>query len=617
MTLRNGLLLICFLGIGCGTQAQKKAFVDQNYPLGATSNFSNGEVDFFPILTRIEAPKPDGGGFSDYRDALKDKLREKRKKSQGGGQKNVALGTADNPVIWHSFEGNPGVTGVPNDNGVAISPDGFVVSVINSSVTTFDKNGDRLKFRSLQSFADELGIQARKFDPRAVYLPKQDRFVLIYLAGSTSAETFLMLAFSQSNDPTEGWNHYALSGDVDSLNVWSDYPIVSLKENELVVTLNLIRQGEPWETGFEGSIIWEIDLASGTAGTDLETRYWKTVTHNGLGIRNLCAVKNADHGSGDDLWFLSNRNFDEQNDTLWMFHISGDMLDPIPTLTSEAIVLERPYGFPPNAFQLDNEDLATNDSRWLDAIQIGDQIQFVGNTLVPSNNNPGIYHGYLNDIYGTPAISGDYITMDEFDFGYPGIEYIGMEPGSKEVVIGVNYSSDSIHPGYGVIYSDGLGGYSDFVVIKEGSRPIDYLTGVDRWGDYFGIHQELGKPGSVWLSGSYGGAGNDPHPWISNVGHPSKSSVLENSGIEDVAVHVFPNPMVSQLHVDFTVEKSTIYRMELYDMEGRLVDVLLKSKVKPGLNRFSFSLDNLAGSSYILHIIGENGIVKTQTVIKE
>lgn len=617
MTIRNLLLLICALGTGTLTQAQENTFVDKSYPLGATSNFSNGTVDYFPILTRIEAPKPDGGAFMDQRDALKENLRQKRLKHHSGGQKNVSLGTTENPVIWHSFEGNPGVTGVPNDNGLAISPDGFVVSVINSSVTTYDKTGDRKKFRSLQSFADELGIEARKFDPRALYLPKQDRFALVYLAGSTSAETFLMLAFSQSNDPTEGWNHYALSGDVDSLDVWSDYPIVSLKENELVVTLNLIRQGEPWETGFEGSIIWEIDLESGTAGSDLETRYWQTVTHNGLGIRNLCSVKNAEHGTGEDLWFLSNRNFDEQNDTLWMFHISGDMQAANPTLTSQAIVLEKPYGFPPNAFQLDNDDLATNDARWLDAIQIGNQIQFVGNTLIPSNNNPGVYHGYLNDIYGSPTVTGDYITMDEFDFGYPGIEYIGMDAGSKEVVIGVNYSSDSIHPGYGVLYSDGLGGYSDFVVIKEGSKPINFLTGVDRWGDYFGIHQEVGKPGSVWLSGTYGGAGNDPHPWISNVGHPSRSNIQSSLATEDVKVQVFPNPMVSQLHVDFTVEKSSVYRMELYDMEGRLVDVLLKSKVKPGLNRFSFSLDNLTGSAYVLHIVGDNGIIKSHTVIKE
>jgi len=607
-----GLAVVSFVLASAGFAQSPRTM---SFPLLGTNQLTDEVVDYHPNLKRIEAPKPGGSYLVDPRDVLKEKVNAKRRKHQGGGFKDVVLGNAASPWINASFQGNPGVSGVPNDNGIAVNKQQTVVSVINSNLSVFDVEGDRLYYKSLQGFSDNLGIEERKFDPRVVYVPSRDRFVVVYLAGSTSAGTYLMLGFSDTNDPLGAWHHYALPGDADNLNVWSDYPIVALKKDEIFVSLNLIRDGEPWETGFEGSIVWQIDLDNGFNGEELTTRYWPTAQHDDKKVRNLCLVKDEDMGTRSDLFLLSNRNFDETNDSIWLFHITGDLNDPTAEMTSGVYTLENPYGFPPNAQQNHDDDLATNDARWLDAIQIGDQIQFVGNTYVPSNGKPGVYHGFIEDVNGTPVFSGDYITTELFDLGYPGLEYFSVEHQDPEVLIGVNYSNDTIFAGYGAIYYDGKGGYSDFVIIKEGEEPIHALVGTDRWGDYFGIHQDPTYEGVMWLNGTYGGSGLDPEPWISVLVHPSISSVEERKTVESLST-VYPNPVYTELSVEFTMNKSERVKLELLNGAGAYLDLIMNTKVKAGTNKFSFSLDQYPAGTYFIRVAPEEGAPFVRKVVK-
>ncbi len=66
--------------------------------------------------------------------------------------------------------------GVPSDNAMAISNDGFIVSAINTNVQFYDTNKDTLiKKMSLRQFAWGLdGVNSHQYDPKAIYDPVND-----------------------------------------------------------------------------------------------------------------------------------------------------------------------------------------------------------------------------------------------------------------------------------------------------------------------------------------------------------------------------------------------------------------------------------------------------------
>ena len=101
------------------------------------------------------------------------------------------------------------------------------------------------------------------------------------------------------------------------------------------------------------------------------------IKHNGRLVRNLHAVRGHDN-IADRLQFLSNRNFDLQNDTIFLVTLNEGDVDT--TVDVQALVTNLPYGVPPNGKQGDTDTsdatkgLQTNDGRVLGAIQKDDWI---------------------------------------------------------------------------------------------------------------------------------------------------------------------------------------------------------------------------------------------------
>ena len=69
---------------------------------------------------------------------------------------------------------------------------------------------------------------------------------------------------SQTNDPAGLWNLYALPGNPKDNDRWTDYPMIALTEGELFLTGNLIIPGEPWQTGFSETLIWQMSRTKDT-----------------------------------------------------------------------------------------------------------------------------------------------------------------------------------------------------------------------------------------------------------------------------------------------------------------------------------------------------------------
>ncbi|HEX2900841.1 MAG TPA: hypothetical protein VHS96_14055, partial [Bacteroidia bacterium] len=214
-------------------------------PLQATVNMREIKEDFHPLMVRLEAPFPGGNSEKAWLAAEKERLMARYQPPALNAQKVDS--TAPSPWMGDNFATNHVINGVPNDNDMAISNGGKIVSVINSNIYMHDEYGATLMANvSLDAWSAALNLNGDKFDPRALYDPIHDRFIIACLNGFLNTTSYVVVGFSQTNDPTGTWNLYALPGDPNLDTLWTDYPIMALTEHELFLTGNLLYNNQPW-----------------------------------------------------------------------------------------------------------------------------------------------------------------------------------------------------------------------------------------------------------------------------------------------------------------------------------------------------------------------------------
>lgn len=193
------------------------------------------------FIKSIEAPAPDGETARQKTNRLK-KINAKKYP-----RKNISAiinNRNDELSIGYSENANPQHFFVPSDNSMAISDEGMIVSCINSSYYFYDAvaniqltNGDLLSYSS--------DPNSNVFDPKVIYDPKQDRFIMVMLKDfSSTSNNQIIIVFSSSNDPLDEWYVYSLTGNPFNATEWSDYPAISITDNELFITANLLGDGE-------------------------------------------------------------------------------------------------------------------------------------------------------------------------------------------------------------------------------------------------------------------------------------------------------------------------------------------------------------------------------------
>ena len=171
-------------------------------------------------------------------------------------------GLAVNPSIVKGAQGNTS-NSVPNDNDIAVSNDGKVVSVVNSNIRIYDDTLKSIFNKTLTSLVSSLGVYTWISDPRVIYDPSSDRFILVCFSGNLSTESTIMVGFTQTNDPTGAWNFYTLNGNSFNDSTWSDYPIISVSDKDFFITFNQVKYNVSWTVGFKQSVIWQIDKQHG------------------------------------------------------------------------------------------------------------------------------------------------------------------------------------------------------------------------------------------------------------------------------------------------------------------------------------------------------------------
>lgn len=514
------------------------------------------------------------------------------------------------PTIEDDFTGRPvGGSGIPNDNSMAISNNGTIISVINTTITILNEQGDLLKFRTLSGIvAGQLGLLDRFYDPKVTYDPIEDRFILVFLEGSNSNDTRIVVGFTQTNDPTGDWNFYALNGKPLGGQTWSDYPIIAHNKQDLYITVNLLRDNESWQEGFVESFIWQVNKADGYAGEELTTNLFSGIKFNNKSVWSICPVQPALDFNQDNMYFLSVRPDAESNDTVFLHEVTNTSTSGSAEYKLTVLKTDTKYGVPPSAYQPEvGFRLQTNDTRVLSAINIGKDIHYVQSTILEDEIKSGIYHGLIKDVESSPTILGSIISSETLDYAYPSIAFAGEDAGDKNsMLITFSHVGEQDYAGTSAVFHNRAGSkvglFSDAVMVKEGEGIINTFVADtnERWGDYTDIQAKYNEPGIVWLCGSYGDERDLNNVWL------AKMKVNNNLATVDQYL-TYPNPANSAITVAASFPSDDVVTLRLSDTRGTIVKERANEPVSEGYVEFQLNTTGISSGIYVLSIVNDKG----------
>lgn len=597
-------------------QINGQNITDKSYPLSAKFNMSNAKSEWVVTIKNIENIYEGNSKYSRLFSESKENVEKTFPRKNGNiydkNLKNISF-EADSFQVLNGFVGNGWGGGTPNDNTLAISNGNYLVSSINSSINVYDLNIDSLVMSvSMNSFANAVqGISTHQYDPKLLYDQIEDRFILVFLAGSESSSTDIIIGFSSTNNPLDSWNLYSLPGNPLNDTSWFDYPAINLTQNELFLTGNLLSDSGSWQVSFKQSIVWQIDKHKGYQGLPLQTRLWSDINFQGSRLRNIHPVNGGDYIPEKEIYLLNTRNFDLQNDTVFLIHINGTQYETETEMTVKSVITNKAYGMPPDARQNGTHKLATNDARVLGAFLQNNKIQFVSNTIDTNYGSAGVYHGVITG-YNTnnPVCVGNIISDSIIDFGYPNISFSGKQSDEDQAIITFEFSgkSDTLYPGFCGIFYEGEHKYSEIIKLKKGSCVINIISGVDRWGDYSGSQRKHNEPGKVWVSGTFSvqeGFYKTNATWIAELYSTFEKSVPTTPSF-DKKIVVYPNPTSDLVHFNFEISEATIVQFILSDISGRISDNFYTARLPKGRNLITVPIGHLSKGSYIIKMINKD-----------
>ena len=509
------------------------------------------------------------------------------------------------PVIGTNFLGNINNSNSPMDNSIAISNGGWIVSVANTTIEYDDMAGNNTYYNDIPTFFNDNTI-TNVCDPVVIYDSGADRFIFFAQeCAGNSANSFLLICFSKTNNPNDGWWKYKLSGNPLNNNTWFDYPKLAVSNNELYITGNLFTNSG----NFNQAILYQIQKNNGFLGNSISWQYWSNISGSPFTLLPVSYGQSGNYGPGCYLVATTAGGAS----SVKLYDLTDDM-----TATNEQLnyytVSTNAYAPAGDASQLGTTCLLDNgDCRALSGFYLNGLIHFVFHSDIGSGWN-GINYNRLNPVAQTNQ-STTFGSVGNFDYSYPSVSSYASSPTDASVMIGFGRSSANIYPEVRVVNCDNGMNWSGSSLVKSSTGFVSYTSSTkERWGDYTGTarkHNSMNP--SIWMNGMYGTSSNVWNTWIAEI-HDNQVGISEQNK-QAQKLKVFPNPIVESFTIEFILDNTTNLLIEIIDVNGKLVKELYNGKGVSGTNNFSFNKANLANGTYFLTIKNNSNIIKNEKII--
>ena len=526
-------------------------------------------------------------------------------------EQNPEIGSplAVTPVLGTNFLGNELFGGTPCDNSMAISNGGKIVSADNATMEVYDGDAADPYLFTLQGHSDFFSFlnpapQGNIYDPKVLYDSGADRFIYLILHGSSSAQTELLICFSQSNNPAaDGWWVYRIQANPAHPNSWFDYPNIGVSNNEFYVSGNMFTDAGQ----SSGNILFQIEKTACYAGGTINYQYWSDVQDQGnetaFTMVPLSWGQQGNYGPG--ILLVANET-SNPSDRVMVFDLTDDM----------SAANEQISAFNANTSGFDVGGNAAQNGSGVQ-LDIGDnriQNGFYLDGTIHLVFTSDIQQGWNGINY--KRISTSDLSVQESTFGnagthdycYPAVASSGTSEVDKSVIIGFLRSGSDIFPEFRAVNCDHNMEWSNSVQIKAGEDDVNIGgQSPDRWGDYTGISRRNGAIRTVWAAGCYGMSGNNWgvnngwNTWIGELSDNGQPGAIDESD-NQTALRVYPNPTIEQFAIEFEMLERAEINVSIYDMEGRLVKLLLEDNMKSGLKTLRFNRNALSAGTYSINV---------------
>ena len=533
--------------------------------------------------------------------------------------------TGSSPKIGINFKGQDLRSWTPTDNSIAISKGGMIVSCINQGIAYYDTSGiAHMIGQSWTAFANDTSLESAMFDPHVLYDSLHDRFIVVLLHGFSSSQSKVLIFFSKSNYPLDGWYGYKLSGNPFSgISIpdtsWTDYPNIGLNDDELFINGN--RFGNPtliggqYEYPWHGTYIYQLSLSKGYGGNPLTYGAWNNIitpdsvhcptaipASNGLGQR----IK-------DKMYFV--QMMPDSGSAVYLYRIDGSLSSSTLSMSSYKFPIPH-YEVCADAFQKDPNsglvDSLSTGSAWI-------QNAFILNNVIHFTFDADMGNGWCGIHYGRIYLDSNKAVVTSFgeqgtDMCYPAIASLGPDSSDKSVAIAFLRSDTTITPETDVVILDKDMTWSAKQTVKAGETsvnilyPPDYPVMPERWGDYTGICRKYttGIP-QVWMAGAYGAntppRNNSYGTWIAQIiTNETQVTGLPSIRQDASTSTLYPNPATDMFVLEFENTKTGYVSIDLYDAAGKLVRNLFNDELRESKNRISFNRLMLTPGTYVVRV---------------
>ena len=176
--MRTVLIIILWSASNLGFGQWTSKFPTKSHQVNL-NELSKEDQRYFEIQN-LEAPIPGGNSEKEQILKLKEELSIKYPRKQAAANQTQKSLAAD-PIIQNGYEGNAPGGSVPCDNTLAISNSGIVMTARNSSYLIYDTNNDSIRVSGpLRDFIPGIPGALNDYDPKVIYDPMEDRFILLF-----------------------------------------------------------------------------------------------------------------------------------------------------------------------------------------------------------------------------------------------------------------------------------------------------------------------------------------------------------------------------------------------------------------------------------------------------
>ncbi|MBP6389264.1 MAG: hypothetical protein KA175_08920 [Flavobacteriales bacterium] len=413
---------------------------------------------------------------------------------------------------------NPEDPSAPLDNTVAHGPQGWVISVSNGVIDMY-QNG-RMRFRKdLYSFLDRKLLGP--CDPKIVIDPTNQRYVVFAQRCSNQyANSEILLGFSSTSNPLDGWTFYKISGNPNRVQgQWFDYPKMALSSDGLYIGGNIFDANNR----FVESVVYQVDKHAGFAGVELDYRVWSNLPQSPFTVAPVSSVTDVVYGPGI---YLLSTYWAHGSERLHLYEITDDVHSPNAVLRYYPVPTDKYYFFD-KAYQ-QNRVIDNGDPRMQDAFLYDGRIY---HTFTSGDGQRNFSRVNLNvlefpNLKNTSVLIGDDRNTS---YAYPSIQLVKPNGQAPFIFVQYNTTSNTSFPSIRCKACDLSLNCSDERTIKDGDGVI---LGYDRWGDYSTVSRCASAGEFAYAVSSYGKRDGTRQTWMSliaPIGAPAPAVPIEES----------------------------------------------------------------------------------------